>query len=85
MVATSRKEASNWPAVIAAMMYLALFFATGYGLYALARDGSFLDAFVTAFPRVFGAAALFYVGGLVLDVCRRHKANLHAQMELTHR
>jgi hypothetical protein len=94
MVDTSRHEASNWPAVVAAMVYLAAFFATCYGLYSLAADRSFFDAFVTAFFSVFGAAALFYVSGIVRELSRRHKSDLHQQsmsggiersIELTHR
>jgi len=89
MVVTSRKEARKWPAVVAAMAYLAVFLATCYGLFALAIDEPFLDAFATAFPRIFGAAALFYLGGCVLDASRRHKAALResmsGQVELTHR
>jgi hypothetical protein len=95
MVDTSRQEASNWPAVVAAMVYLAAFFATCYGLYSLATDRSFFDAFVAAFFSIFGAAALFYVSGIVREVSLRHKTNLHEQasmsgsierpIELTHR
>ena len=87
MVDTSRQEASNWPAVVAAMIYLAAFFATCYGLYSLAVDRSFFDAFVTAFFTTFAAAALFYVSGIVREVSRRHKAELQQQtaIELTHR
>jgi hypothetical protein len=94
MVETSRREVSNWPAVVAAMVYLAAFCATCYGLYSLATDRSFFDAFVVAFFSVFGIAALFYVSGLVREVSKRRRGELQDQaplsahmrsVELTHR
>lgn len=60
MAATVIERVSNFKAVLAAMVYLATFLAMSYGIYSLARGGSFLDSFALAFPRAFAGCALLF-------------------------
>lgn len=56
----SLARAFDWKAVLAAMVYLATFLAITYGLYSVARGGSFIDSLALAFPVAFAACFLFF-------------------------
>jgi hypothetical protein len=70
MVATSREDVSSWIAIVAAMVYLATFLALCFGIYSLAVEKSFLDAFVFAYPRAMGACALLFVCSIAIEACQ---------------
>jgi len=66
MTTTSRDRVLNWASILAALLYLATFLAMAYALYGLSEGSSFIESFVSAYPRTFVAGILLFAGCLII-------------------
>lgn len=67
MAPANLERVSEWKSVTAAVLYLATFLATAFGLYALTRGASFIESFAIAYPIALVACGLLFLCSAVVE------------------